>query len=172
MSLAVNDLSQAAFVARLGGIYEHSPWVADRAFRARPFASVESLHAAMDAAMHSASREEKLALINAHPELLGRLEAAELTESSRGEQAGAGLDRCTAEQKARMRALNRAYCEKFGFPFIVAVKGLDWGAIVERIEARLGNSPDEEFETALREIGRIARFRLEALGAAPSGTGS
>jgi len=163
VSLAVNDLSHADFVSRLGGVYEHSPWVAERAFRARPFASIDSLHAAMDAAMQAASREEKLALINAHPELLGKLEAAQLTESSRGEQAGAGLDRCTAEQKARMQSLNRAYREKFGFPFIVAVKGLDWGAIVERIEARLANSPDAEFETALREIGRIARFRLEAI---------
>jgi 2-oxo-4-hydroxy-4-carboxy-5-ureidoimidazoline decarboxylase len=90
VSLAVNDLSHADFVARLGGIYEHSPWVAERAFRARPFASVDALHAAMNAAMHSASHEEKLALIRAHPELLGRLEAARLTESSRGEQAAAG----------------------------------------------------------------------------------
>jgi 2-oxo-4-hydroxy-4-carboxy-5-ureidoimidazoline decarboxylase len=173
VSLAVNDLSHADFVARLGGIYEHSPWVAERAFRARPFASIDSLHAAMNAAMHAATRDEKLALNRAHPELLCKLEAARLTESSRGEQAAAGLDRCTPEQKARMQALNRAYGEKFGFPFIVAVKGLDWGAIVERIEARLGNSPEQEFETALAEIGRIALFRLEAMtrGAAPSGTG-
>jgi len=118
----------------------------------------------MQAAMLAASREEQLALIVAHPELLGRLEAAQLTESSRQEQSSAGLDRCTAEQKSRMRELNRAYREKFGFPFVVAVKGLDWGGIVERIEARVANSPEVEFDTALREIGRIARFRLEAMG--------
>jgi 2-oxo-4-hydroxy-4-carboxy-5-ureidoimidazoline decarboxylase len=159
----VSRLTQPEFVARLGGVYEHSPWVAERAFRARPFATLDALHAAMNAAMLAASREEQLALINAHPELLGRLEAAALTESSRNEQASAGLDRCSAEQKARMRAMNDAYRAKFGFPFIVAVKGLDWGGIIERMEARLGNSAEAEFETALREIGRIARLRLEAM---------
>ena len=156
-------LSKDEFAARLGGIYEHSPWVAERAFDRRPFDSTEELHDAMQRAMLAASRDEQLALIRAHPELLGKLAAAELTESSRIEQASAGLDRCTAEQKSRMQALNRAYRDKFGFPFIVAVKGLNWAAIIERIEARLGRSAEAEFETALREIGRIARFRLDAL---------
>lgn len=159
----VNGLAQEEFVARLGGIYEHSPWIAERAFAARPFASHDALRAAMQSAMHTASRAEQLALIRAHPELLGKLEAAQLTDASRGEQAGAGLDRCTAAQKSRMQALNHAYREKFGFPFIVAVKGLDWAGIVERIEARLGNTREVEFAAALQEIGRIARLRLEAL---------
>jgi 2-oxo-4-hydroxy-4-carboxy-5-ureidoimidazoline decarboxylase len=117
----LNGLPRAGFVARLGGIYEHSPWVADRAFAARPFGSLDALHANMQRAMLLASPDEQLALIRAHPELLGKLEAAQLTESSRSEQASAGLDRCTAAQKARMQALNDAYREKFGFPFIVAV---------------------------------------------------
>jgi len=160
---ALNGLSHADFVARLGGIYEHSPWVAERAFDARPFASLDALHAAMQRAMHGASRDEQLALIRAHPELLGKLEAARLTESSRSEQASAGLDRCTAAQKSRMQALNQAYREKFGFPFIVAVKGLDWASIIERVEARLQHTREAELATALQEIGRIARFRLEAL---------
>lgn len=161
---ALNDLSRAEFVARLGGIYEHSPWVAERAFASRPFASLDELHAAMQRAMLAATREEQLRLIRAHPELLGRLEAAELTDSSRNEQAAAGLDRCTTGQKARMQAQNQAYRVKFGIPFIVAVKGLDWGGIIERIEQRLANAPDAELSTALEEIGRIARFRLEGLG--------
>ncbi len=160
---SVSGLPQAEFVARLGGVYEHSPWVAERAFGARPFASLEALHAAMQAAMLAASRDEQLALIRAHPELLGRREAAALTESARSEQASAGLDRCTAAEKARMRELNAAYRGKFGFPFIVAVKGLDWGGIIERIEERMANTREAEFDTALREIGRIARYRLEAL---------
>ena len=160
---SLSHLPLPDFVARLGGIYEHSPWVAERAHASRPFASIDALHAAMQRAMLDAPRDEQLRLIRAHPELLGRLEAAQLTESSRSEQAGAGLDRCTAEQKARMQALNQAYRVKFGFPFIVAVKGLDWGGIIERIEARLGNPAEAEFATALAEIGRIARFRLEAL---------
>ena len=159
----LNALPQGEFVARLGNIYEHSPWVAERAFASRPFASLDALHAAMQAAMLSASPDEQLALIRAHPELLGRLEAAQLTESSRSEQASAGLDRCTAEERTRMRALNDAYRGKFGFPFIVAVKGLDWAGIIERMEARLPQSRDAELKQALAEIGRIARFRLEAL---------
>ena len=159
----LNALPREAFVARLGAIYEHSPWVAERAYASRPFATVEQLHGAMERAMHTATPDEQLALIRAHPELLGKLEAAQLTESSRSEQAGAGLDRCTPEQKARMRALNAAYRDKFGFPFIVAVKGLDWAGIIGRIEPRIGNTRDKEIATALAEIGRIARFRLEAL---------
>jgi 2-oxo-4-hydroxy-4-carboxy-5-ureidoimidazoline decarboxylase len=151
------------FVARLGGVYEHSPWVAERAFASRPFASLDALHEAMQRAVTSASDEEKLALLRAHPELLGRLEAARLTAESRSEQASAGLDRCTADEKARMQALNAAYRDKFGFPFIVAVKGLDWAGIIARMEERLPNSREAELAAALAQVGRIARFRLEAL---------
>ena len=160
---SLNDLPRAEFVARLGGIYEHSPWVADRAYASRPFDSIDQLHAAMQAALMAASVEEKMALVRAHPELLGKLEDAELTESSRREQAGAGLDRCTLGEKTRMRELNDRYRERFGFPFIVAVKGLDWAAIIARMEARLEHPRDAEVATALAEIGRIARLRLEAL---------
>ena len=90
---ALNSATREAFVARLGAIYEHSPWVAERAFPSRPFASVDALHAAMQSAVEQASRDEQLALVRAHPELLGKLDAARLTESSRVEQASAGLDR-------------------------------------------------------------------------------
>ncbi len=159
----LNRISRGEFVARVGAIYEHSPWVAERAFMVRPFRNIEHLHEAMQVAMLSALPEEKLALIRAHPELLGKLEAAELTAASRREQASAGLERCTPEEKARMRSLNAAYREKFGFPFIVAVKGMDWAGIIERMQQRLARTPDEEVATALAEIGRIARFRLEAL---------
>ena len=159
----INALSREDFVARLGGIYEHSPWVAEAAWPARPFADVGALHGAMQAAMLAAPVERQQALIDAHPELLGKLDAAQLTDSSRAEQASAGLDRCTAEEKARMRELNARYREKFGFPFIVAVRGLDWAGIIERMEQRLHNDRAREFATALAEIGRIARLRLEAL---------
>jgi 2-oxo-4-hydroxy-4-carboxy-5-ureidoimidazoline decarboxylase len=159
----LNRAPRAEFVARLGGIYEHSPWVAERAGAGRPFASIEALHEAMQRAVLAASADEQMALIRAHPELAGKLDAAQLTEHSRAEQAGAGLDRCTAAQKARMQELNRAYREKFGFPFIVAVKGLDWGGIIARMEPRLAQDRAAEIGTALAEIGRIARFRLEAL---------
>lgn len=152
-----------AFEALLGGIYEHSPWVARRAWLRRPFASVGDLHAAMEAAVRDASHDEQLGLIRAHPELLGKLDAAVLTEASRSEQACAGLDRCTAAEKARMQALNAAYRERFAMPFIVAVRGLDWEGIIARMEARLPNDAATEEAEALRQVGRIARLRLEAL---------
>ena len=159
----LNRLPREAFVARLAAIYERSPWVAERAFVARPFASLSALHAAMQRALLDATPEERMAVIRAHPELAGRLAAAELTGHSRAEQAGAGLDRVSAEERSRMQALNDRYREKFGFPFIVAVKGLDWAAIIARMEARLSNSREIEIATALEQVGRIARFRLEAL---------
>ena len=159
----VNALPREAFVARLGGIYEHSPWVAEGAWDARPFADLDALHGAMQAVVRAAPAARQQALIDAHPELLGRLEAALLTESSRAEQAAAGLDRCTAGEKARMRELNARYRAKFGFPFVVAVRGLDWAGIIARMERRLANDRDTERATALDEIGRIARRRLEAL---------
>ena len=159
----VNRLTREDFVARLAAIYEHSPWVAERAFAARPFASLDALHAALQQAMLAASSAEQMALIRAHPELAGRLAAAELTGHSRAEQAGAGLDRVTASEKSEMQALNDRYRERFGFPFIVAVKGLGWAGIIERMQARLANTREAEVATALTEIGRIARFRLEAL---------
>ena len=112
------------FVRVLGGIFEHTPWIAERAYAARPFASVDDLHRAMLAALASAPREAKLALIRAHPELAGKEAAAgTMTPDSAGEQASAGLDRCTPDELARLRAGNRAYREKFGFPFVMAVKG-------------------------------------------------
>ncbi|APV50995.1 OHCU decarboxylase [Betaproteobacteria bacterium GR16-43] len=159
----LNGLSLEAFVARLGSIYEHSPWVAERAYADVPFASIDTLHRAMERAMFSATADEQMALIRAHPELAGRLAAAQLTEHSRREQAGSGLDRVTPDERARMQALNDRYREKFGFPFIVAVKGLDWSGIIERMEARLPNAREVEVATALEQIGRIARFRLDAL---------
>jgi 2-oxo-4-hydroxy-4-carboxy-5-ureidoimidazoline decarboxylase len=165
MSLAeeLNRLPREAFAARLGAIYEHSPWVAERAFGARPFDSIDVLHATMQGVVAAASDAERLELLRAHPELAGRLAAARLTEHSRNEQAGAGLDRVTEEERSTMQELNDRYREKFGFPFIVAVKGLDWAAIIERMRSRLPNTREAEIETALAEVGRIARFRLEAL---------
>lgn len=159
----LNRLPREAFAARLGAIYEHSPWVAERAFVARPFDSIDALHATMQGVVATASDAERMALLRAHPELAGRLAAARLTEHSRNEQAGAGLDRVTEEERSTMQELNDRYRGKFGFPFIVAVKGLDWAAIIERMRARLPNTREAEIETALAEVGRIARFRLEAL---------
>ncbi len=160
----LNALDRDAFVALLGAVYEHSPWVAESAWAARPYASADALYAAMQGAVLAAPREAQLALIRAHPELRGKIaDPAELTEASRREQASAGLNRCSAEDHARLQSLNRAYREKYGFPFIVAVRGLDTAHILARLEARCANPPEREFQACLEEIGRIARFRLESL---------
>jgi 2-oxo-4-hydroxy-4-carboxy-5-ureidoimidazoline decarboxylase len=162
----LNALGRGAFVALLGHAFEHSPWVAERAWDARPFASVAQLHEKMVAVVDAATREEQLALIRAHPELLGRIaQATALSAESKREQAGAGLDSAAAAQLAALAALNAEYRRRFDFPFIVAVRGMDRAQIVARLGQRLANTPQEEFAQCLSQIARIARFRLEdALG--------
>jgi len=156
------------FVRVLGGVFEHTPWIAERAYAARPFASVDDLHRAMLAALASAPREAKLALICAHPELAGKEAAAgTMTPDSAGEQASAGLDRCTPDELARLRAGNRAYREKFGFPFVMAVKGKSRQEILAALASRVGGTRDAEFARCIDEIGKIARLRLDALFASP-----
>lgn len=165
----VSALGHGDFVARLGDIFEHSPWVADRAWAARPFGDVDTLHAAMAAAVENASATEQLALIRAHPELAGREAAAgTLTAASTDEQRGAGLDRCSADELARLRGLNAAYRERFGFPFVIAVKGRSRREIMDIIEMRLQRDADTEFRTCLDEIAKITRLRLDALFARAS----
>jgi 2-oxo-4-hydroxy-4-carboxy-5-ureidoimidazoline decarboxylase len=156
------------FVRALGGIFERTPWIAERAYERRPFADVDALHAAMLAALAAAPREAKLALICAHPELAGKEAAAgTMTADSVGEQASAGLDRCSAEELARLRAGNAAYREKFGFPFVMAVKGKSRPEILAALAERIGNTREAEFARCLDEIGRIARLRLDALLGGP-----
>lgn len=160
----LSALSQADFVARLGDIFEHSPWVAERAWSARPFANLDALHAAMVAAVEAAAEAEQLALIRAHPELAGKEAAAgTLTAASTGEQRGAGLDQCTAAELARLRRLNADYRERFGFPFVIAVKGLGRDDILSALDARLANDRATEFRACLGQIAQIGRFRLQAL---------
>ncbi len=157
-------LDRDAFVGTFGGIYEHSPWVARRAFDAGPFSGVAALHAAMMRVLHDAPRDEQLTLLRAHPELAGKAAIrGELTADSTSEQTGAGLDRCTPEQFAQITALNARYNATFGFPFIVAVKGLDRAAILREFARRADNAPELEFAVALTQVARITRFRLDAL---------
>ena len=165
MTLAeVNAMDEAAFVRALGGVFEHSPWIARRAFAARPFADVASLHIAMVDAMGRASDDEKLALLRAHPELAGKAAVrGELTADSTKEQSGAGLAQCSPEEFATITALNRRYNEKFGFPFILAVKGYDRAGILREFARRVEHDRATEFAECLAQIARITRFRLEAL---------
>ena len=159
---AVNTFDAPAFAARFGDVAEASPWIAEAAFEARPFADREALVAAFVAVVRAAPRERQLALLRAHPDLAGRAAmAGEMAEESRREQAGAGLDRLTAEEFARFHDLNARYRERFGFPFIFAVKGATKEAILAAFEARIDNDAGTERATALANVERILRFRIE-----------
>lgn len=165
LSLAeLSRLPRDAFVAELGSVFEHSPWVMEMAWQRRPFADRDELQARLVETLAAASREQQLALLRAHPELAGKAAVrGELTADSAREQAGAGLDACSPEEFAAIRELNDAYREKFGWPFIVAVKGLGRQDIIAAMRRRLARTPDEEFAEALAQVARIAGFRLDAL---------
>lgn len=161
---ALNATDREAFVSLLGEVFEHSPWVAEGAFDARPFASVAALHQAMTRVVAEAGEGRQLELIRAHPDLADRAAlAGKLTQSSTREQRGAGLDALSADEYARFHNLNNRYRDRFAFPFVLAVKGHTKTSILEAFETRLGNDPERERERALAEIARIARFRLAAL---------
>ncbi|CAN7422244.1 2-oxo-4-hydroxy-4-carboxy-5-ureidoimidazoline decarboxylase [Neorhizobium tomejilense] len=155
------------FIEMFGGVFEHSPFIAERAYDAGlmlvPLTS-KSVHDALTSIFRRASREERLGVLRAHPDLAGKLAiAGELTEDSKKEQAGAGLDRLSAAEHARFTELNAAYVEKFGFPFIIAVKGLTKDDILAAFEKRIHNSADEELDTATAQVEKIALLRLQSL---------
>ncbi|WP_211201080.1 2-oxo-4-hydroxy-4-carboxy-5-ureidoimidazoline decarboxylase [Kaistia sp. 32K] len=159
---AVNRMDEEAFVTRFGDIAEHSPWVAEEAGRARPYPDREAMVAAFADAVLQADEDAQRALLLAHPDLAGRAAiAGELAPESRSEQAGAGLDRMTADEYARFSRLNAVYSDRFGIPFILAVKGATKDQVLAAFEARLDNPADIEFATALTQVQRIIRFRLE-----------
>ncbi|WP_460449484.1 2-oxo-4-hydroxy-4-carboxy-5-ureidoimidazoline decarboxylase [Alsobacter sp. SYSU BS001988] len=162
MTLAdVNALSPGDFVAAFGGVAEHSAWVAERAEAARPYASVNAMVTAFQAAILQAGEDEKTALLQAHPDLAGRAAVAgRLTRESAREQSGAGLGGLSEEEFARFTALNEAYRARFGIPFILAVKGAGKTQILEAFENRVGGTMAEERLTALAQVLRIVRFRL------------
>jgi 2-oxo-4-hydroxy-4-carboxy-5-ureidoimidazoline decarboxylase len=154
-------LDRAAFIRALGFVFEHSPWVVERAFSARPFRTFDDLHRATVRVLEAASPAERLALIRAHPELAGRAAVAgELTEASRGEQARAGLGQLSAADFARFHALNAAYGSRFGFPFIICARLNDKASILVAMQRRLDNDAETEVAEAIAQIGQIARFRL------------
>jgi OHCU decarboxylase len=157
-----NSLSPAEFVAAFGDVAEHSPWVAEAASRCRPFADRRAMSEAFLDAIFDADEPTKLELLRAHPDLAGRAAiAGELAPDSRKEQAGAGLDALTPDEFARFTELNTGYREKFGFPFILAVKGATKSQILDSFAERLDNDPGEEFAAALIQVARIVAFRLE-----------
>jgi OHCU decarboxylase len=157
-------MSEDAFVRHFGGLYEHSPWVAQGAWLRRPFDNLDDLREAFERTVSDAPAERRLALVRSHPELAGR-EAGEgtLTAESSSEQASAGLNRLSAEEAVGLAELNAAYREKFGFPMVVAVREHTTESILAQAEARLANPRDQELEYALDQIFRIARLRLREL---------
>lgn len=159
-------MSASEFVAAYGGIYEHSPWVAEHVETLlgdkRP--GHKTLARLMADCVDNASRETQLELIRAHPDLAGKAQVAgELTADSTEEQSRAGLDQCSAEEFERFQRFNDAYKKKFGFPFIKAVRESNRTEILAAFETRLLNDYETEFETALQEIHKIARLRLKAM---------
>jgi 2-oxo-4-hydroxy-4-carboxy-5-ureidoimidazoline decarboxylase len=160
----INTMPPETFVTVLAGIFEHSPWVPEKAAQQRPFKDIDSLHAAMSRIVEQAGDEKQLALINAHPELAGKAAVrGELTAESTREQSGAGLNLCTQEEFDRLQTLNAQYRDKFGFPFILAVRGYDRHGIIANFEARVNHDRAEELRTSLDQIYRIAGFRLNDL---------
>ncbi len=159
--LEMNSLNQAEFVSRLGFLFEGSPWIAERTWEKRPFPGIRELHSALCGEMYGASLDDKLGLINAHPDLVGKaaLEGT-LTSHSTEEQASAGLGRLSADEVMTFSRLNGEYRERFGFPFVICVRENKKESILAGFATRLNNSREQEIDTALAEVAKIARLRL------------
>ena len=166
-ALRPSRMARDEFVQRFGTIFEHSPWIAERAFEVElgpAHDSAGGLHNALSRAFRSASETERLGVLTAHPDLAGKLaQARRLTEESTKEQASAGLDALTDAERARFTELNTTYVEKFGFPFIIAVRDNDKASILKAFETRIANNRDQEFLTACKQVERIAWYRLHDL---------
>jgi len=159
MTLAeLNAMTRDQFAATLGWIFEDSPWVAERTWPHRPFGSREALHGSMTSELNKATAAEQLALLRAHPDLGTR---AKVSAASAGEQSGAGLDRLSSDEFTAFEWLNAGYREKFGFPFLYAVKGSTKHDIFVALGVRMDSTPEEEFRRALSEVSKIAWFRLQ-----------
>ncbi len=153
----LNALDRAGFLQAIGWVFEGSPWVTEQVCGGRPFPSLEILHERMVNQVKAAPPERQIALLQAHPDLGTR---ARISAASTAEQAGAGLDRLTPEEFERLQRLNTAYRDKFGFPFLFAVKGSTKYDILQALERRLTARLEDEREEALRQVYRIAEFRL------------
>jgi OHCU decarboxylase len=157
----LNSLDGAEFIRLIGPVFEHSPWIAAAASSKRPFRSLDDLHGVLCGIVGAAGEEKQVALICAHPDLVGRAAlAGSLTAASKAEQAVAGLDRLNAEEVAEFERFNRAYREKFGFPFVLCARLNKKQAILDAFPVRLTHDRETELNTALEEIYKIAYFRL------------
>jgi OHCU decarboxylase len=157
-------MSKSTFVEQFGGVYEHSAWVAEKAYDDGLPDGVEPMVTTLRTIIEAAGEAPQLTLLRAHPDLAGKLaKTGELTAESTSEQAGAGLDECTPEEFAEFTHLNDTYKTKFGFPYILAVKGRHRVEILDNFRSRVDNSTTQEFREALDQVHQIARLRLEAM---------
>jgi 2-oxo-4-hydroxy-4-carboxy-5-ureidoimidazoline decarboxylase len=160
----LNSLPAATFVSLVGPVFEHSPWIAEAAWARRPFRTVAELHQVMGAIVSAAGEVKQLALIRAHPDLVGRLaQAGQLTPESTREQASAGLDQLTPAEVVQFQSNNAAYQAKFGFPFVICARLNQKATILSGFQSRLHHSREQEIQTALAEIFKIAELRLNDL---------
>lgn len=160
----INFLSDGDFVRLFGGVFEHSPWVAEMTWAKRPFAGLEQLHDALCDTVKMSGQDKQLALLRAHPDLVGRLaQENQLTKESAREQASAGLDRLAPDEVAQFQRNNAAYHERFGFPFIICARLNKKEAILNGFSRRLHHSREQEMQTALEEVYKIAELRLHDL---------
>jgi OHCU decarboxylase len=158
---ALNQMNQSEFVQVCGPLFEHSPWIAERTWKYRPFESVESLHRALCNTMYEATSDEQVKLVASHPDLVGRMaREGRLTRESTAEQRAAGLADLSAQEVEQFDTFNSAYRDKFGFPFVICARENKKSAILAAFPVRLNNTRDEEIRTALNEIAKIARLRL------------
>jgi 2-oxo-4-hydroxy-4-carboxy-5-ureidoimidazoline decarboxylase len=157
----LNALDRAAFAAALGGVFEGPPWIIERTWDGRPFGSVQALHRALCAVMEGAPEEAQVALLQAHPDLVGRAAlAGTLSPASTGEQAAAGLDLLTPDEIATFQRLNAEYRDRFGFPFVICARENKKDSILAGFATRLHNTREQELRTALGEVAKIAWLRL------------
>jgi len=163
MMYKVAQLSKRAFIERYGDVFEHSPWIAEKVWDSNldQQATAQQLHEAFEHVIFRATPAQQLALLNAHPDLAVAVKGqSELTDASQSEQRRAGLNRCTPDEYEAFQQLNSRYREKFGFPFIMAVRGFTPDEILDSFRARLSNSRDQEFQTALEQVLMIGKFRI------------
>ncbi|PAD89271.1 OHCU decarboxylase [Niallia circulans] len=156
----INQMNRQEFIEKIGWVFEHSPWIANKTWKYHPFPSLNTLYQLMVQAVTEAPIEDQLDLIRAHPDLGAKLQ---MTSSSSKEQKGAGLNQLSQQEFMQFAALNKAYSEKFGFPFILAVKGHTKDSIYQSMKERINHTKKEEFQTALIEIFAISKYRLEEI---------
>ena len=159
----INKLSRSEFVEIFANIFEKTKWIAEKLYNQKPFDDFKDLCSKMLGIFETASKETQLKILEAHPDLADKVTVNLLTSNSRSEQSNAGLDQCSEEEFNEFKNLNKSYRQKYGFPFVIAVKGKNKIEILSKFRKRILNSVDEEFSEAIIQIGKIANLRLNEI---------